>query len=1160
MRSIRFAAFVGLVMLAVPVVARSEEAPSFAKQVRPFLSRYCLECHNSKREEGGFNLETYKSLLEGVPKGPVLVAGKADESVIVAHVEGKSKPTMPPKTARQPKPEEVPLLRAWIDAGARDDSSAVVVTLPDIKPRVVVPPPVAALAYQPDGRLLAAGGNHEVHLIDPATGDVVGKLSGQSGKVTALAFSNKGNLFAVASGNAGAVGELSLYKVAQGAVPIGEPVKRIEAHRDVILDVTFSPDGKILASCGYDRLIKFWDTENGSLIRELKDHSDAVYSVRFNSDGTLLASGAADRAVKVWDVATGKRLYTLGESTDWVYAVAWSPTGNFLAAAGVDKSIRVWEATAQGGKVVHSVFAHEGPVTRLCYSQDGNTLYSLSEDRGVKAWDAARMVERVLYPKQADVPLSFAVRPDRQQIALGRYDGKLVLLEEATGKVQSEPLPAKPKPPVLGKATPQVGTRGQTIKLKLEGKYLDTATEVTTSIPGATVVLTAGGGPEAREATLAIPPSIPAGAYNLTVKTPAGTSAALPFVVDLFTPITDADGRQSLRTCPKLKVPITVVASTLKAGAVDYYRLDAEAGQELGVQVIANAFGSKLDPVIQVLDAEGQVLAESGNGLLGYKALKSATLTFAIRDRDYRGDKGMSYRMHVGDIPIVTGVFPLGVQRGTETEVTVDGVNLGPTRTVKVKAGAESGIGSRLPVMIPAPGGTPLGTSSVVVGEFTEILNPQKDAPIPVPGTANGRLEEPRATHTYHFPAEKGQRLLLEVEAHRLGSPLDSYIEILDAKGQPLPRATLRCLAKTYTVFRDHDATGSGIRIEAWTELTMKDFLLAGDELMRIRELPKNPDDDCQFFTKSGQREGFLGTTPTHHPQGQPMYKVAIHPPGTTFPPNGLHVVTLYYRNDDGGGGFGKDSRLLFDPPADGEYQVRIGDSRGHGGPQFAYRLTVRPPRPSFTVSFNPTAPQVAKGGAASINVTANRTDEFDGPVELRLENLPPGFSAPITNIPAGEISTTVALAAAPNATVPEKSPPLKLIAKAKIDGQDVVRETTGVLPKIIEPGDIVTTTEQDMVTLKPGGEVRLQVKVERRDGFNGRIPVEVRGLPYGVRVLDIGLNGILITEKETTRNIVLYAEPWVEPTEHPFVVLARSERKGTEHAAKSVLLRVSGK
>ena len=82
-------------------------------------------------------------------------------------------------------------------------------------------------------------------------------------------------------------------------------------------------------------------------------------------------------------------------------------------------------------------------------------------------------------------------------------------------------------------------------------------------------------------------------------------------------------------------------------------------------------------------------------------------------------------------------------------------------------------------------------------------------------------------------------------------------------------------------------------------------------------------------------------------------------------------------------------------------------------------------------------------------------------------------------------------------------------------------------------------------------------VHIERRAGFLGRVPIEVKGLPYGVRVLDIGLNGILITEKETRRAIVLYAEPWVEPTEHPFVILAKREGKNSEHAAKSVLLKV---
>ena len=210
-----------------------------------------------------------------------------------------------------------------------------------------------------------------------------------------------------------------------------------------------------------------------------------------------------------------------------------------------------------------------------------------------------------------------------------------------------------------------------------------------------------------------------------------------------------------------------------------------------------------------------------------------------------------------------------------------------------------------------------------------------------MPGTANGTIDAGAAEDTWRFEAKKGQRLLVEVNARRLGSPFDSTIEILDDKGQPVPRAVLRCLAKTYTTFRDHDSASPGIRIEAWTELAMNDYLLVGNELVRIRELPKGPDDDCQFFTAGGQRMGFLGTTPAHHPQGQPMYKVAIHPPGTTFPPNGLPVVTLYYRNDDGGAGFGKDSRLVFDAPA--RRLVSRCESATPAGPADRSMATVSP-------------------------------------------------------------------------------------------------------------------------------------------------------------------------------------------------------------------------
>src|SRR5262249_39272121 len=214
-----------------------------------------------------------------------------------------------------------------------------------------------------------------------------------------------------------------------------------------------------------DRLSRLRDAASGKLLHELNDHSAAVSGVASTPDGQLLASAAADRAVKVWDVATGARLYTLGEATDWLYAVAWSPDGRQLAAAGVDKSIRVWEPSREGGKLLHSVFAHDGPITRLVYAADGNGLYSLSEDRTVKEWDTRRMVERKVYRRQPEAVLSLAVQPDHKQLALGRYDGVALLLDGATGKVQAEPLPLKPKPAQASKLTPAFGRRGEKVRV-----------------------------------------------------------------------------------------------------------------------------------------------------------------------------------------------------------------------------------------------------------------------------------------------------------------------------------------------------------------------------------------------------------------------------------------------------------------------------------------------------------------------------------------------------------------------------------------------------------------------------------------------------------------------------------------------------------------------
>lgn len=1011
-------------------------------------------------------------------------------------------------------------------------------------------PPVTALAYHPNGSLLAAGMHGEVALIDPVKGEVVATIPGQTNLVTALAFNKTGKLLAVASGEPGKSGQIRYYELPGQKLPV-KMLREWTPHNDIIYSLAFSPDDQFLASAGYDRIIRlhsFADPEHPR--GGLQDHSDAIYCITFHPGGKLLASVSADRSVKVWDMETRKRLYTLSDPTDGVYTAAWSPDGKHLAAGGIDKSIRVWEANAEGGKLVHSVFAHTQPVTRIVYANDGKTLYSISEGKNIKGWNTATMKEIFVSPEQPETMLSLALSPDQKQLAVGFFDGKLKLMEADSGKTTAEPLPVKPKPPALNKITPNVGLRNATVRLTFEGTNLDGVTEII----GAPAKIVAEGRTATRlQADVTLPADV--GIASLGLKSPQGNSANLSLFVDRYQAIAETGPQDSPRIGMQVKLPATLVGVIHKAGDADYFRFEAKAGQEMAIQV--QPIGSKLEPMLELTDANGKVLAASANGLLGYNCITAGTYALGIRDKDFRGGADFTYRLSVGDFPIITGVRPLSAERGKDTNVDLVGVNLGAQRRVRFAPPADALAGSKHNVPLPKLAEKPVGVALIVAGEFPEMPLVRDNATIAVPGTATGVIFEPNNVHTIDFKAKKGQLLVVEVEARRLGSPLDSIIEILDAKDKPVQRATLRCVARTFVTFRDHDSVSSGIRLEYWNEMAIDDYLYVDGELVRIKQLPKGPDDDCLFYAAGGQRLGFLDTTPTHHANGTPMYKVSFHPPGTTFPPNGMPVFHIPYRNDDGGPGLGKDSRLFFDPPADGVYRVRIRDARGQGGDLFAYRLTVRPPHPDFSVRFDPTAPSVEKGGSLSINVTAMRLDGYDGPIQVKLDNLTPGFDAPATFIEAGQESTTFPLYAAPTATIPDKQVPLKLIAKATIDGKEVMREAVGGLPKFAAPGDILTTTSVQEVTIKPGQETKMLVTIERRNGFAGRIPLDVRGLPHGVRVLNIGLNGILITERDTQREVVLYAEPWVKPMEHPIIVLARSEKKGTEHGAKAVLLKV---
>ncbi len=1141
-----------LLALTLPVAAQAQ-TPSFAKDVRPFLTKYCQECHNAKSLKGGLDLETYKSLMLGSDGGAIVVPGKPNESSMILLMQGKESPKMPPKKyAHQPKAEEIAVIAAWVSAGAKDDGAVVKVEIPDIKPKRPTQAPVTALAYDDKAKTIMFARGPQLFVADADGKLELGRAA--IGSCTALAVHPL--LLAISE-----VGR-------EGKVVIAEGNFTLLAHKDAILDLAFDFKNQRIITSSYDTRIQIFD-RNEDKPRTLKEHSDAVYGIALSPDGKRLASVSADRALKIWDVESGKLLFTQGESTDWLYAVAWSPDGQSIVTGGVDKSIRLYRVGPAGIKIAQSAFAHEGPVVKLAFSHNGKFLYSLGQDRIVKSWDPTDLSEKVVFEKMPETGLHLVVMDHAGQIAVGRYDGVVQIFDKKTGKSVREIKPGAAKKavklqptslqkeskialPVLKNAKPAEIRRGDKVRIHLDGEHLKHVTMLKLEGVKSTIEIVAQDSKKL-EAEIVIDARARAGVYKLTAENASGASPPLDLTVDLFANVPEKSANDSPGRAQKIALPASVVGKLDKAGDADYYAFDAKAGEELGVHIITKT-GAKFEPVLVLSDAKGVILAESTRGHLGHRFAQAGTYVVGVRDHDLRGGDAFTYRLHLGEIPIVTSIFPLGGRRGLTATIEVRGVFLGKPTSVQVPIPKDAEVGSRIPLKLEAK---PLGETSIVVGANFDAFKEATNLSTPI--TFNSRLEESGQANVHAFQATKGQRFVVEVDARRLGSNLDSVIEILDEQGNLVPRALLRCRAKTNVTFRDHDSVVTNIRLENWGELGIDDLLFVDGELIKIKNLPGHPDADCSFFSHRGQRLTYLDTTPTHHPIGVAMYKVSIHPPGTSFPANGFPVFPLYYRNDDGGPGYGRDSRIFFEAPAAGVYQVRIRDAHGRGGDNFGYRLTVRAPEPSFKVSFTPMTPSVAKGSGLPIAITVDRLDGFQGPVKLRWTNVPEGLQLPATTLGAEDTSTAVTLYAGYNAKAPGKSS-VTLVGEAEIDGKLVRRDSTGQAIQVTEPGDLIAFADVTELALKPGGIAKITVNIERRQGFVGRVPLEVRGLPHGVKVLDLGLNGILVNPQETRRTISIYAEPWVPAMEHPIVLLAKREGKTTEHATQSVTLKVLGK
>ncbi len=158
-------------------------------------------------------------------------------------------------------------------------------------------------------------------------------------------------------------------------------------HVNWVRAVSFSPDGKLLATASGDNTVKLWDASTGKEIKTLTGHTNSVNGVSFSPDGKLLATASGDNTVKLWDASTGKEIKTLTGHTNWVNGVSFSPDGKLLATASGDNTVKLWDLST--GKVIKMLTEHTNSVNGVSFSPDGKLLATTSGDNTVKLWDAS---------------------------------------------------------------------------------------------------------------------------------------------------------------------------------------------------------------------------------------------------------------------------------------------------------------------------------------------------------------------------------------------------------------------------------------------------------------------------------------------------------------------------------------------------------------------------------------------------------------------------------------------------------------------------------------------------------------------------------------------------------------------------------------------------
>jgi WD40 repeat protein len=229
-------------------------------------------------------------------------------------------------------------------------------------------------AFSPDSRLVVTRGT-SIDVWDPRTARKIVSLPGSA----FLAFSPDGrSLFVEAA-------DLSIHKF---DVATWTRVAELRGHTKDILDLVFSPDGKLVATAGgYENSARVWNAETGASVAVLSGHTWRVVRVAFSPDGRHLATSSYDKTVRLWDVATWQEVGILRGHTAEVWTVSFSPDGRQILTASYDGTISLWDVSTKDR--ARQLIGERSYLSYAAFNLDGSRIVSSGLGQAARLWDAA---------------------------------------------------------------------------------------------------------------------------------------------------------------------------------------------------------------------------------------------------------------------------------------------------------------------------------------------------------------------------------------------------------------------------------------------------------------------------------------------------------------------------------------------------------------------------------------------------------------------------------------------------------------------------------------------------------------------------------------------------------------------------------------------------